>query len=130
MDRDPSNYECTIDPIFLLQVGFEQLVEVPDGLNSDCDGGFYVSDPEVLDSWITPLVSDGWVDEKDLFDECRERQTYHGWPMVHTEWSTERVFLTRKEAETWAKARDYRWEKWRVYCVPCQGDLAKVLNEA
>ena len=45
------------------------------------------------------------------------------------EWRTESVFLTRDEAESFARSRAYRWSSWRVYCVPCEGALAQVLNQ-
>ena len=39
------------------------------------------------------------------------------------------VFLTRQEATAYAEARKYRYDKWRVYCIPCDGELARILNE-
>lgn len=45
------------------------------------------------------------------------------------EWRTESVFLTRDEAESYARSCEYRWSSWRVYCVPCKGELAQVLNQ-
>ncbi len=52
------------------------------------------------------------------------------WPFVVIDWNTEHVFLTRDEAETFAKTKSHRWDKWRVYCVPAEGQLARVLNQA
>jgi predicted nucleic-acid-binding Zn-ribbon protein len=52
----------------------------------------------------------------------------HNWPFVYIEWKTESVFLTREEAEAFGKAREYRWDKWKVYCVPCDGELATILK--
>ena len=95
------------------------------------DGTLYVIDDDLVEDWIRPyLNSDGCVDETEGFwKDVESREGDNGWPLVHVEWNTISVFLTRNEAEEWAKARAYRWEKWRVYCIPCDGELAKVLNE-
>jgi hypothetical protein len=51
-------------------------------------------------------------------------------PYVQDEWGTERVFLTRKEAEDFGRAHHYNyWAGWRVYCVPCEGELAELLTK-
>lgn len=71
MNRDPSNYDITRDPIYLLQRKI--------GRNN---------------------------------------------------WFTESVWLTRKEAEDFAKRHEYRWPRgWQVYCTCAEGELAKALNE-
>lgn len=128
MNRDPKNYECTRDPIFLLQKGSRQWTQIPDGLGSDGES-LWVEDSSLVDDWIKRFIVDGSVDTTDEFwqmAECTEND--HGWPMVYVEWFVESVFLTRKEAEEYGKAREYRWDKWRVYCVPCDGELAKILD--
>ena len=44
-------------------------------------------------------------------------------------WDTERVFFSREEGEQYGKDNAYNYRKgWRVYCIPCDGVLAKVLN--
>ena len=48
-------------------------------------------------------------------------------------WYTSRVFLTRKEAREYGEARPYEWGKenkdWRIYGVPCNGLMAKILGQ-
>jgi hypothetical protein len=129
MNRDPSNFECTRDPIFLLQIGRRQWTQIPGGIG--CDGeSMWVEDASLIDDWIRRFIVDGSVETTNEFWRIAEsREGDHGWPLVYIEWHTESVFLTRKEAEEFAKAREYRWEKWRVYCVPCDGELAKILTE-
>jgi len=45
-------------------------------------------------------------------------------------WDTERVFYSREEGDDYGRAHEYNYRKgWRVYCVPCDGQLATVLND-
>ena len=48
-------------------------------------------------------------------------------------WHTSRVFLTRKEAREYGEARPYEWGQensgWRIYGVPCNGMMAKILGQ-
>ena len=44
-------------------------------------------------------------------------------------WITDYVFLTREEAVEYGKARSYNYKKWRVFCVPCIGELADLLDK-
>ena len=48
-------------------------------------------------------------------------------------WETERVFLTRKEANEWGEARPYAWgEKgigWDIYGVPGDGIMVEILGK-
>ena len=48
-------------------------------------------------------------------------------------WRTERVFLTRGEANTYGESRPYAWgEKgkgWRIYGVMCMGLMAELLGK-
>ena len=133
MNRDPENNECTRDPIFLLQVAIPQWTQIPDGLESDGES-FYVEDIEEVDEWLLPFLKENEdgepeVESMDAVTEAATKQEGdHGLPLVYTEWRTESVFLTRPEAEKYAQARHYRWWKWRVFCVPCEGKLAQILN--
>lgn len=128
MNRDPGNYECTRDPIFILQIGVRQWTEIPDGLETDGES-FWVSDPESLPDWIHPFVEDGSIEAKPDFWAAAESETNDSnWPICYTEWHPERVFLTREEAEEYARSREYRWDKWKVFCIPCEGKLAEALD--
>lgn len=129
MNRDPSGREATRDPIFLLQSGTRQWTQIPDGCEVE-DGGLYVVNRDELADWILPFVDeDGCVVRRDGFWELAESiEGDHGWPLVYVEWRTESVWLTRDEAEAYAKRRAYRWDRWRVYCVCCEGALASLLR--
>jgi hypothetical protein len=131
MDRDPKNAECTRDPIFLLQVGRRKWTQVPDGMGYDGDS-MWVEDTSEVPDWMMPfLAEDGTVDTTEGFWTFVENEDNdNGWPFVVIDWNTEHVFLTRDEAETFAKTKSHRWDKWRVYCVPAEGQLARVLNQA
>jgi len=129
MDRDPTNNECTRDPIFLLQVGRRLWTQIPDGIETDGES-MWVEDADDLPDWITPHIKDGAVNETaEFWKACEDAENDHGWPLVYVEWRTESVFLTRDEAERYAKATEYRYEKWRVYCIPCDGELARILKD-
>ena len=49
-------------------------------------------------------------------------------------WHVEGVWFTREEAEQFAKAHAYRWGSdqfgpcWHVYCVPADGEMARLLK--
>jgi hypothetical protein len=48
---------------------------------------------------------------------------------VGTYWHTERVFGTRQEGEAFGRDRAHDYpDGWRVYCVPCEGMLARTLR--
>ena len=130
MNRDPSNRECTRDPIFLLQAGRRKWTQIPDGMGYDGER-MWVEDTSEVPEWMLPFLSeDGTVDTTDGFWAFVEKESNdHGWPFVTIDWNTESVFLTRDEAEAFAKAKSHRWDKWRVYCVPCDGELATLLSE-
>ncbi len=130
MNRDPNNNECTRDPIFLFQVAIPKWTQVPDGLESDGES-WYVTEIDDVEGWVLEFLDEEnqYIDSEDLFTEAAEKQENdHGWPLVYLEWRTETVFLTREEGEAHGKAHAYRWWKWRVYCVPCDGALAKILE--
>ena len=131
MNRDPTGYDCTRDPIFLVQTLSRFFIEFPRGCDSDEDGtGLVVSNPDELEDWIKPFVDeDGTVLTTPEYYEAA-RDVYNGnYPLFREYWRTETVFLTRTEAEAWAAARHYRWEQHRVYCTPCDGNLADLLRE-
>lgn len=129
MDRDSNHRECTRDPIFLLQVGTRQWTRLPSGLADDGES-MWVDDEADLDDWVRPFLDDdGSVSTTGEFWKCAEDTVNDdGWPLVFTEWRTEAVFLTRDEAESWVKRREYNYPIWRVYCVPCNGRLAEILQ--
>ncbi|MBK8583863.1 MAG: hypothetical protein IPL86_19245 [Flavobacteriales bacterium] len=82
--------------------------------------------PDLVENQERP----GWLQmSEEMFEVAEGMTNDHGWPMIYTEWRTESVFLTREEGERYAKARSYRWPKWRVYCIPCDGELAVLLSE-
>lgn len=48
-------------------------------------------------------------------------------------WETERVFLTRKEADEWGQSRPYAWgekgQGWDIYGVPCDGMMVEFIGQ-
>jgi hypothetical protein len=105
--RDYPADEITRDPIFLLQRRIVQYTEMPPGYEYE-DGTVYKIDnhEETLD----------W--KEMISRECA----------VET-WYTETVWFTRQEAEGELSARSYRYpEGGRVFCVCCEGQLAKLLK--
>lgn len=116
--------EATKHPIFLLQSRRLQLVSLPEGHRITSDGDL-VRDAE----------SDGEDEEWESVSlleilEAGFRGGDFDHPCVKWHWQTERVFLTRQEAEAWGKARHYRWpDGWQVYCVPCEGELAAAIQD-
>lgn len=129
MNRDPNNFECTRDPIFLLQVGTRIWNDIPEGCSFE-DEALIVTDPERVADWLRPFVEDGVVIESDsLWFAAESEETAFDLPWVRTEWETRSVFLTRPEAEEYAKARSHHYKQWKVYCIPCDGELARILNE-
>jgi hypothetical protein len=45
------------------------------------------------------------------------------------DWKIESVFLTRKEGEAYGERMHYHYPNgWRVYCIPCTGKLAELLE--
>lgn len=104
--------EMTRDPIFLLQVR----MVIP---NQDCQEDYNYTE----ESYWNP-------DTGELFDD--DDLLKNGW--AAQVWRTISVFLTREEGESFAEQRSYRYGKgrknidWMVYCIPCEGDLAKLLK--
>jgi hypothetical protein len=109
---------------------------MPDGFESDGES-WYVTDREYLDEWIKPFIewdeddpSSGFLMMSDEFyAAANDVQNDNGWPLIYEEWRTVSVFLTRDEATAFAEATKHRYDKWRVYCIPCDGELAKILRE-
>jgi hypothetical protein len=91
----------------------------------------WVEDTSEVPDWMMPfLAEDGTVDTTEGFWAFVENERNdNDWPFVIIDYVTEHVFLTRDEAEAFAKTQSHRWEKWRVFCVPAEGRLARILNE-
>lgn len=128
MDRDPENRECTRDPIFLVQRRVPVITGSPDWLVSDGDGGWEINleryNREEYDRGLGEMVH-----EVVLCSDKVMRWLADNDYVVET-WVTERVLLTRTEAEKWVKVQEYNYpDGWRVYCVPCEGRLATLLDQ-
>jgi hypothetical protein len=109
--------EATRSVIFLLQVRrFVLTGGLPSDMEHDGDGGVRHS---------TERDEDG--DPKQVTLAYLHRE--YGSEYVIEQWNTERVFLSREEADDWAKRRAYRWsDGYRVYGVPCEGELAELIK--
>jgi len=134
MNRDPQNYECTRDPIFLLQRGFRLWTELPEGLETDGES-LWVNDEsgiEYLEEWIAPFIDDDQtiITSPEFWKEAQRQENSSGLTLVYVRWDTEGVFLTRPEAELFAERHSYNWDCWQVYCICAEGELAKLLNQA
>ena len=134
MDRDPTNWECTRDPIFLLQTREFHIIDLPDWLGYDGDGFWFEDEcDEDISSWYSGEPDDPAIDETKLLTWLSERESSAlgtGVPCALEYWNIEGVFLTRQEAESYAKRTEYNYRHgWRVYCRPCDGELARILNE-
>lgn len=141
--RDPKGHEATRDPIFILLTARRQILALPDFVETDgeswwiapeVDDGINRSIWDLVDDWVKECTDDDPDDPRALdvsrLIEAMEGRTFgdNDTPYWQWVWSPERVFLTRGEGERWANARSYRWEKWKVYCVCCEGELSEILN--
>lgn len=107
--KDEKKTESTESPIFL----FQSKSKVP---SFDCANAHMLADQARYDQEIA-LGRDGDELPRTYCSSCE------------TVWRTERVFLTRKEGEDYGTRRSYDYtDGWRVYCVPCAGQLAKLLH--
>ena len=67
--------------------------------------------------------------DQTVFYECTRDPIFLYRVKRRTEMVTVRVFLTREEATVYGKRHEHDSPKWDVYCVPCEGALAKMLKE-
>lgn len=130
MNRDPEGKDCTRDPIYLLQVGQDVWSGFPDGFKWGGED-HEVTDLDSVPDWVRPFIGeDGHIEAwSDFVTAALDHLNADGYSMVHINWRTERVFLTRAEAEEYRRAHEYRWTRSRVYCMPCEGRLAQILND-
>lgn len=118
---DVGKAEATRDPIFLLETAYYDwtINGIPDEIvwSDNYDGFVLRSDLSDKDPDDIEVLSDAKIGEK--------------WPdhLVKKYVCRNHVFFTREEAESWARARTYRWPAgWRVWCCCAEGDLAKILR--
>ena len=103
--------ESTVNPIFLFQR--RRVIPNTESLAE------YSSEEECL---VHPDTKEP-MDDDDLLA--------HGWGEIT--WLPANVFATRKEGEDYGEATKHRYgkgrigEDWRVYCIPCAGELAQIL---
>lgn len=110
------------DPIFLLEK--RSVVITHQGSYdwcSDCEA--VVEDPPIFEEDAAKVEIEPCghviVGDQELLDR--------GHAVV--QWSTDRVFLTRAEAEAYGKARGYNYPGgWRTFAVSAEGALAKLLE--
>lgn len=133
MNRDPKGFDCTRDPIYLLQTREWVFTGLPRWL--EFEDSFFIRKKcaDELPAEAASLFDADGVCNSDgsLMRLLMETDNRHGVPFVLEKWRTESVWLTRDEAEDWAKRHEYRWPSgWRVYCVCSEGKLAKLLKDA
>jgi hypothetical protein len=130
MNRDPSGYDITKDPIYLLQYRDYNLTSCPGWLGYDGDS-YWIEPKNILgvDTSQWKFYSKGEIDVKLLFEYLCCYHEDDAIAAVET-WITLSVYLTRQEAEHWGKQAEYNYPfGWRVYCIPCGGTLARILND-
>lgn len=110
--------ECTINPIFLFQKGIVRI-----GIGSPIEYDYN------LDKMICTITGKTITNDEVV-------ENGYGW----IEWLTQQVWETREEAEEFGRTHAYRYRgadgkdgrpgnEWRVFCVPCAGELARRLND-
>jgi hypothetical protein len=131
MNRDPQNREGQKDPIFLLQKRIYQLTCCPEWLGHN-DDGYWIEIKRTygLDTSDWDFYDKGLIDER-LLAEYLLSYEINGCPAVIEQWTTESVWLTRPEAEDYAKKHEHSYQfGWRVHCLSASGELAEILNKA
>ena len=125
-DQSASN-EATFSPIFLFQRRKWIYTGVPEGYDYVFDYGVVkVGDDDL------PIMNDDNDFVEVLTNEQLAEMIQGDWdvPCAIETWETDKVFLTRQEAETYGKNRSYNYrEGWRVYSVNCYGELAEALKD-
>jgi hypothetical protein len=130
VNRDPNGIDGTKDPIYLLQRRDYTLTCCPSWLGYDGDS-FWIEHQNIssdvdLTQWN--FSKNGEIDERLLFQYLCMYANDDATAAVEM-WITEHVFLTRKEAESYAKSKGYNYPYgYRIYCVSCLGELAKILG--
>jgi hypothetical protein len=110
--------EALAHPIFLFQKRDYFLFAEPEDHFHDGEG---IIEGEVIDNCWHPKEGAEYLTWQQLVDLDCAREV----------WNTDRVFLSREEAEAYGKRYDYNYGNgWRVYAVPCTGVLANILDGA
>lgn len=119
--------EATASPIFLFQRRRWIITGVPYGYDFFDDGIVAAVDDDGK-----PLMTESGDYAETLTSEELSKHSYGDWDVecaIET-WETDRVFLTRQEAEEYGKSRAYNYrDGWRVYSVNCVGELAQALRD-
>lgn len=117
--RDKAAFdECTRDPIFLLQVRRWTITGEPIGYE-------YVDEIGYLPEG-TERNEDGEYEVEPLTMKQLEEM---GCASAHWETDSFAVWLSREEAEAFAKSHEYNYpDGWQVYCTCANGQLAELLK--
>lgn len=128
--RQRCEREATRDVIFLFQTRtLTPTGWLPEGYDWDpADGGIYCTGEASGERFPVPLV--------ELYGR-------HGSQVAHSHWQTIGVWLDRDEAEAWGRSQQHNHghqctplletredRLWRVYGVPAEGQLARLLQQA
>lgn len=136
MNRDPENYDCTADPIYILFRRVWHWVRLPPGCGLDGDS-VVVEDVGEFAEWASETGVGVRIDGDDelvmipeVFKQYAARNDAEFGPYIESVDHAEAVYLKRGPAEDEAKrlnSRGYRDTEFWVYCVPCKGKLASIL---
>ena len=124
--RERCSRECTRSVIFLFQVRHLKLIGLPEDFSLGVDGRGPVvqTHDDDGDKLSEPIE---WPINR-LFSEKLTFGDYDV-PCVIEEWHTEGVFLSREEANDFGNRTHYRYSHgFRVYGVPAEGELAKLIE--
>lgn len=122
--------EATRDVVFLLQSRNLQWLEIPDGYEGDDESEMQYVLPSDTPYYLREEKQDDWLSADDVFKKRLTFCTSLGdVPCVIEEWKIEGVWLSREEAEEFAKSHAYRFRHgWRVYGVCSDGELAELIK--
>lgn len=125
-DKSASD-EATASPIFLFQRRRWIITGCPEDYDFFDDGIVAKVDDDG-----DPIMTEDGDYAETLNSKQLSEHIYGNWdvPCAIETWETDCVFLTRQEAEEYGRVRSYNYrDGWRVYSVPCSGELVKALRD-
>jgi hypothetical protein len=117
-------------PVYLLQRRTYQLAYCPEWLGRN-DDGYWIEIKRIqgLDTSDWNFYDKGLIDV-DLLAKYLLSYEINGYPAAIEKWTTESIWLTRSEAENYAKESEHSYHfGWRVVCSSACGEIAEILNK-
>lgn len=114
--RDRCYAECTGKVIFVLRRKIYDIVALPDGYEYDSDLETIVSEDDPEKQLTNKELSE--IASPTGYGEC-----------ALSRWEIDSVWLSREEAEAYAKRKEYNFpDGWQVYGLCAGGELAELLK--